>query len=250
MAIASLAFTTLLALVPLVTVSLSILSALPWFDGLVGRLDNFFVDVLLPSRSGKTIAAYVTSFAHKSRKLTGMGLVLLGLTSFFLLHTIERVFNHLWGAKRPRHWLRRVRLYSTVIVLGPLLLAIFAGLLSYAVTVSLGFFDESAWVHREVLKAASLILLGGFFVFLYYSIPNASVQLHHAVKGALLAVFLFALMQHGFELYLTKFASYSAVYGSLAALPIFLVWLYLSWGVIMVGGLLVATLGQAGQSSC
>lgn len=249
---AALAFTTLLALVPLVTVMMSVVSAFPLFDVLVGRLDGFFIDIILPSKSGKTITTYIMTFAQKSRKLTGMGLVLLGVTTFFLLHTIERTFNHLWRAKQPRPLLRRIRLYITVIVFGPLLLGAMAGAMSYAVTASLGFFDEPSWVRREVLKYAALILLCGFFVFLYQAVPNAKVNRLHALQGGLLATLLFALMQKGFELYLTKFAAYSTIYGSFAALPIFLVWLYLSWVVIMIGALWVASLGgvhpQAGTA--
>lgn len=239
----ALAFTTLLALVPLVTVITSMISALPMFDIVVGKLDLFFVDILLPSKSGKTITTYVMAFAQKSRRLTGMGLLMLGVTSFLLLHTIERTFNHLWQAKQPRPLLRRIRLYSTVIIVGPLLLGAMAGAMSYAVSVSVGFFDETAGFKRSVLKYASLLLLMGFFAFLYHSVPNARVKKTHALTGALVATALFALMQKGFEIYLTQFAAYSTMYGSFSALPIFLLWLYLSWVVIMVGALLVASLG-------
>lgn len=240
---AALAFTTLLALVPLITVITSVISSMPFFDVVIGRLDTFFVDIVLPSKSGKTITTYVMTFAQKSRRLTGMGLFLLGVTSFFLLHTIERTFNHLWQARQPRPWLRRIRLYATVIVVGPLLLGAMAGAMSYAVSVSVGFFDETVGMKRNVLKYASLLLLMGFFAFLYHSVPNARVKKSHAAMGAFVACVLFALMQKGFEIYLTQFAAYSTMYGSFSALPIFLLWLYLSWVVIMVGALLVASLG-------
>lgn len=241
---AALAFTTLLALVPLVTVIVSMVSALPYFDVLLGRLDGFFVDVVLPGMSGRTVAGYVMVFVQKSRKLTGMGLFLLAAASFFLLSTIERVFNHLWRAKRPRPLVRRIPLYLLVMVFGPVLMGAIAGIMSYVVTTSLGFFDEPAWVGRSALKYSSLLLLCGFFTFLYHTVPNAKVKVSDAFYGALLATGIFAVMQKGFELYVMKFATYSTVYGSFAALPIFLLWLYLSWVVIMVGALLAVTLGD------
>lgn len=240
---AALAFTTLLALVPLVTVAVSLASSFPYFEVIVGRLDSFFVDVLLPSKSGQTIVTYVMTFVKKSRKLTGMGLVLLGVTSFFLLSTIERTFNHLWQAKKPRPLLRRLRLYTTVILLGPLILGAMAGAMSYAVTTAMGFLEQPTLWQREMLKYAPMLLLWGFFAFLYHSVPNADVAKTHAVTGALVATILFALMQKGFELYITKFPAYSVMYGSFAAMPIFLMWLYFSWVVIMAGALLVATMG-------
>lgn len=246
---AALAFTTLLALVPLVTVTVSLISAFPYFDVIVGRLDTFFVDVLLPSKSGKTIVTYVMTFVQKSRRLTGMGLVLLAATSFFLLSTIERTFNHLWQAKQPRPLLRRLRLYTTVILLGPLILGAMAGAMSFAITIALGFIDEPTTFHRELFKYAPLLLLWGFFAFLYHSVPNARVAKHHAIIGAFFATLLFALMQKGFELYLTKFAAYSVMYGSFSAMPIFLLWLYLSWVVIMAGALFVATMSGRSYKS-
>jgi membrane protein len=244
---AALAFTTLLALVPLITVAFSIASAFPYFEVFVGKLDGFFVDVLLPSKSGKTIVTYVMTFVQKSRRLTGMGLVLLGATSFFLLSTIERTFNHLWRAKQPRPLLRRLRMYTTVILLGPFILGAMAGAMSFAVTTALGFMDEPTSFHRDMFKYAPLLLLWGFFAFLYHSVPNAQVAKHHALLGSFIATILFALMQKGFELYLTKFAAYSVMYGSFSAMPIFLLWLYLSWVVIMAGALFVATMSGRAQ---
>jgi membrane protein len=238
----SLAFTTLLSLVPLVTVVLALVSAFPIFDVLVGRLDNLFIEHLLPSKSGGTIANYILQFARKANNLTVAGIVMLGVTSFLLLHTIERVFNHLWQVRQPRPLFYRLRLYCVVMVAGPLVIGAVVTLMTYVVTASLGFLDEPPAVRRVVLKLSVMLLLGFFFAFLYYAVPNARVRRGHALAGGAVASIAFALMQKGFELYIARFAVYATVYGTFAVLPIFLVWLYLSWTVVMVGGLLAATL--------
>jgi membrane protein len=237
---AALAFTTLLALVPLVTLVLSLASTIPFFDTLIHRLDAVLIENLLPAGAGGTIAGHVGKFAQKARQLTVPGIVMLGLTAFLLMHTIERAFNHLWHVK-PRPLLARLRLYAFVMAVWPFILGALAGVISYAVTVSLGFVDEQVWVRRFVLKAVSMLLLGLFFAFLYYTVPNVRVTRLAAAVGGAFASLAFTAMQKGFELYLGSFGTFNNVYGAFAAVPIFLVWLQLSWAVVLIGGLIAAT---------
>lgn len=236
----ALAFTTLLALVPLVTLIVSVAHSIPFFDTLIRRLDAVLVDTLLPTGAGRTIAGHVARFTQKARQLTVPGLAMLGLTAFILMHTIERAFNHLWHVK-PRPLLARLKLYAFVMAVWPFMLGAIAALMSYAVTVSLGFVQESSWIRPVVLKAVSMILLGLFFAFLYYAVPNVQVARTAAAAGGAFASLGFAAMQKGFELYLGSFASFKSVYGAFAAVPIFLVWLHFSWAVVLIGGLIAAT---------
>lgn len=241
---AALAFTTLLSLVPLVTLVVSLADLIPFADQLVAKADAVIIHNLLPKRSGDDIAGYILKFAGQARQLTLPGLAMLALTAFVLLHTIERAFNHLWQVGKPRPILERVRLYALVIAIWPLLLGGLAALLSYAVTVSLGFVGEMPWARQLLIKGTSVLLLGLFFGFLYYAVPNYKVSKSSALAGSMFATLAFALMQKGFELYLTKFGTFSSVYGAFAAAPIFLLWLHLSWTVVLVGGLIAATVSR------
>lgn len=236
----ALAFTTLLALVPLIALIVSLANSIPFSETLIKRLDVVLVENLLPTGAGKTIAGYVGQFTQKASRLTVPGLAMLGLTAFLLMHTIERTFNHLWHVK-PRPLLARLKLYGFVMAVWPFMLGAIAALMSYAVTVSLGFVQEANWVRPFVLKAVSMILLGLFFAFLYYAVPNARVLRRAAVAGGAFASLAFAAMQKGFELYLGSFGVLKSVYGAFAAVPIFLIWLHLSWAVVLIGGLIVAT---------
>ena len=241
---AALAFTTLMALVPLVTVVLSLASSLPYLDALVYRLEGLVREALLPPGAAVAITKAIGRFSSNAQKLTLAGLAMLAVTAFMLLHTIERAFNHLWQVK-PRPWLARLRLYAFVMAVWPFLLGAVAGVISLAVSVSLGWFDEPEWIRRVVLKAVALGLLGVFFGFLYYAVPNAPVSRRAARLGGAFATLAFPGRQKVFELYLVSSAMVKSIYGAFAFFPIFLIWLHLSWALVMIGGLIVAGYGRS-----
>lgn len=240
---AALAFTTLMALVPLVTVVLSLADALPYLGLLVQRLDILVRDALLPSGTAGAIVGSIGRFSHNAQQLTLVGISILAVTAFMLLHTIERAFNHLWQVQ-PRPWLTRLRLYVFVMAVWPFVLGAVAGVVSFAVSSSLGLFDEPLWFRRGVLKLVAMALLGLFFTFLYYAVPNAAVSRRAALTGGMFATLAFALMQKIFEMYLVQSAMMKSIYGAFAVFPIFLVWLHLSWAVVMIGGLIAAEVNR------
>lgn len=239
---AALAFTTLMALVPFMAVVFSVASALPYAGHLMARLDVLLIQGgLLPAGAAGTIAASIGKFSHKAQGLTIPGLAALTLTAFLLLNTIERTFNHVWQVK-PRPILKRLKLYLFVMLVWPFVLGGVAAGMSYAVTLSLGFWNEPAWMRALLFKSTSVLLLGLFFSFLYYAVPNANVPRRAALFGGVFATLAFAGMQKVFELYLVKSAMIKSVYGAFAAFPVFLIWLHFSWVVVLFGGLLAARL--------
>ena len=243
---AALAFTTLLAIVPLVAVVLSVAGTIPYLDPLIKRVDLLIQEGLLPTGTAGTITSIVGRFSHKAQKLTLVGLGILSVTAFLLLNTIERAFNHVWQAK-PRPILVRIRLYAFVMAVWPFILGALAAAVSFAVSASLGYFDEPVWIRRWLIKGASMLLLGLFFSFLYYAVPNAEVSRRAALLGGAFASVAFALMQKGFELYLGNFATLKSIYGAFSVFPVFLVWLHFSWAVVLFGGLIVATVTRQGR---
>lgn len=235
----ALAFTTLMALVPLVTLVLSVADALPYLNLLIKRLDLLVRESLLPAAAANTISGSIGRFSHRAQQLTVAGIALLSVTAFILMFTIERTFNHLWQVK-PRPFLARLSLYVFVMAVWPFVLAAIAAVISFTVTTSLGFFDEPIWFRRFVFKAASVMMLWLFFAFLYYAVPNVDVPRRNALAGGAFAALAFAGMQKIFELYLSSSAILQSVYGAFAAVPVFLVWLHLSWAVVLIGGLIAA----------
>ncbi len=240
---AALAFTTLMALVPLVAVVLAVAGAVPYLDLLVNRLDLLIREALLPSGAAGAIAGNIGKFSHKAQQLTWAGIGLLSVTAFLLMNTIERAFNHLWQVN-PRPILARLRLYAFAMMVWPFLLGAVAGVMSFAVTVSLGLFDEPLWFRQLALKALAMLLLGLFFSFLYYAVPNADVSKRAALIGGIFATLAFSLMQKVFEAFLVSSAMLKSIYGAFAVFPVFLVWLHLSWAVVLFGGLIAATVSR------
>lgn len=241
---ASLAFTTLLSLVPLVALVLSLLAAAPFFAGAADQLDQYVIRNLLPSGSAGKIAEHVLRFSEKAAKVTWAGLLLLVATAVLLLLTIERAFNHVWSVLEPRPWWRRLRLYTVVLALWPLAVGGVVAAISYAVTTSLGFVHEPPWLRRWLLNAMGLVVSALFIGGLYYAVPYTRVAARDAAWAGAFAALAFLLMQKAFELYLSNFPSYAVIYGAFATVPIFLLWLYLSWAVVLLGALVAATLPE------
>lgn len=239
----ALAFTTLMALVPLVTVVLAVAGAVPYLDILIVRLELLIREVLLPAGAAGTIAGSIGRFSHKAQQLTFVGLAFLAVTAFMLMNTIEHAFNHLWRVK-PRPLLARFRLYVFAMAVWPFVLGAVAAAMSFALSASLGLFDEPMWFRRFLLKAVSVLLLALFFSFLYYAVPNAKVSHRAALLGGIFAALAFSAMQKIFELYLVTSAMLKSVYGAFAVFPVFLVWLHLSWAIVLFGGLAVAKLSR------
>lgn len=239
----ALAFTTLMALVPLVAVVLSVAGTVPYLDVLLNRLDLLVQGALLPQGAALAIAGSIGRFSHKAQQLTVAGIAFLSVTAFLLMNTIERALNHLWQVG-PRPILARLRLYALAMAVWPFILGAVAAAMSFAVTTSLGLFDEPVWIRRVLFKAVSITLLGLFFSFVYYAVPNADVPRRAAIVAGLFATLAFAAMQKVFELYLVSSAMLKSIYGAFAAFPVFLIWLHLSWAVVLFGGLIAASLSR------
>lgn len=240
----SLSFTTLLSLVPLLTVALAILSRLPQFTLAEDALRDFLFTNLLPDKAGRIIGTYALQFSEKTHRLTLLGGLGLFATALMTMLTIDHAFNAIWRVKKRRPLSRRLTLYGGALVFGPLLAAVAMAAVSYFVSASLGLVNEPGWLRRGLF----LILPMGFQVLLlallYGMVPNCKVSPRHALTGALAAGLLFALMQKGFGLFVAAMPTFRLVYGAFAVLPIFLIWLYLSWTVVLLGALLTAVLGD------
>lgn len=243
-AAASLAFTTLLALVPLVTVALVLISHFDVFSALGAALRSFLLANLLPEKAGKVIAVYALQFSQKTGRLTLLGTVMLVATALLLLLSIDRVFGRIWRVRQPRPLLKRILVYLGVLLLGPVVVGGCIAAATYLLTASLGLVNEPRWMTNFLLKALPALLLAALCGVIYYAMPNRPVARRHALAGGLVAAVGFSLLQRGFAIYVAAFPNYTLIYGAFATVPIFLVWLYLSWLVVLAGALTTAILGE------
>lgn len=240
---ASLTFTTLLSIVPLITVALTLISAFPVFAKMSAALQRFVVEHMVPASAG-AIAGYAEQFAANAAKLTAAGVVILVITAVMLLMTIERAFNQIWRVSHPRPVLQRVLIYWTLLTVGPVLVGASLSLTSWLVSLSLGVVSDIPGAGVALLKTAPIILTAVALALLYLAMPNRRVAFRDAFSGGLLAGLAFEAMKRGFAFYITQFPSYKLVYGAFASVPIFLLWIYLSWLVVLSGAVVVAALPE------
>jgi membrane protein len=238
----SLTFTTTLALVPLLTIVLAIFTTFPVFSSFRASLEGYFVQTVMPKGIANTIINNLTQFASKATRLSAVGAVALLFTSSAMMATVERAFNQIWRVRRPRPLAPRVMMYWALLTLGPLLFG-----LSLTVTSQL-FMATNDWMRTMPVVGAlfytlvSVALTTGAYTLLYVAVPNRFVDWRDAVWGGLVAAVAFEVAKRLFGIFIKQFPNYTIIYGALAALPLFLLWIYLSWMITLVGALITAAL--------
>lgn len=239
---AALSFSTLLGLVPMIAIAVAIIARLPFAEGLSRALERFLLANLLPDRAGAIIARYVGEFARQAEHLTLIGGLALAAIALVQMLTIERAFNAIWRVRESRPLLRRIAMHTLALLLGPLLFGGSLAVTTFVASASLGLVDQPYWAEADLLKTVAVVFTASLFALLYWAVPNRRIVAWHAACGGALAAAGFGLMQRLFALYVARLPSYTVIYGAFAAIPIFLLWLYLSWSVVLVGALVVAEL--------
>jgi len=237
----SLTFTTLLSIVPILTVALTLMTAFPVFGDLLFVVRGFLIDHIIPE-SAWAIETYAEGFIANAAKLTAVGMVFLAVTAVLLLMTIDSAFNDIWRANRRRPLLQRLVVYWTLITVGPVLVGGSMSLTSWLVTRSLRLLGEAPATGVFLLQVLPLLLTVLALSLLYLLMPVRKVALRDAVVGGVFAGLAFEAMKRGFAVYLAWFPTHELVYGAFASLPILLMWIYCSWMVVLLGAVLVAVL--------
>lgn len=235
----ALTYTTLLALVPLMTITIGIISAFPGFAEVQTRIQSALFDFLVP-QVGAAVQEHLLAFTANAGRMTGVGLLVLIATSILLLSTIEMAFNRIWRVQRARGLVVRLLSFWTVLSLSPLLAAASLSLTTRFIGDQ-GLEGSQIFMRMFVGGLPLLFELVGFSV-LYLVLPNRPVRWADAVAGGAVAAVLFEISKAGFALYLTWFPIYETIYGALSTVPIFLVWLYLAWSVVLIGAVVTAAL--------
>ena len=240
----ALSFTSLLSIVPLTAVVFGMLSIFPVFQLWMGTIQDFVYGNFVPS-SGEVVQKYLEQFSKQAGRLTAFGLLFVIVTAIMMMATIEQTFNDIWRVQQPRKLLQRFLTYWTILTLGPFLIGVSLSLTSQLFSLQMfsdrGVFSGLRGVAVQVLPMVFETLT---FFLLYTLVPNAPVKLRHALAGAACAALLFELAKHGFAYYVTNVQTYQTIYGAVAVLPIFQVWIYLSWLVILLGAVVTAQLND------
>lgn len=245
---AALSYTSLLALVPLGAIAFAILSAFPVFDNIQDQIKALLFENFLPE-SVEGAQVYFDQFIGKAGGMTAIGIVGLAVTAIMLLGTIEAALNSIFHVKARRPFVPRLMMFWAVITLGPLLLggSLSLGTYLYALTewTGAGNIPGIGGVMARLLPAVLAIF--AFTVF-YAIVPYRPVKAMHALIGGISAGVLFGLLRKVFALYISAFPAYQTIYGALAAVPIFLIWMYLSWAVVLIGAQIAASMPEWGRA--
>ena len=242
----SLTFTSVISIVPLATVTLALFSAFPIFSTLQETLQRYFVANLFPDTIAKPVLGAITQFSTRANRLGLVGLAVLLISAIALMLTIDKALNAIWRVRKARSFAQRVLIYWSAMTLGPLLLAVSLTATSYAVSVARGYGGFAPQGFGVVIATLEfvLIVLGGAALFHY--VPNTHVRWRHALAGGLFVALGIAGAKRLLALYFSTVPTYSMIYGAFATVPIFLIWIYLSWVVVLLGAVIAAYAPVAG----
>lgn len=234
---AALTYATLLSLVPMLAVGFSILAAFPVFESVSDQLQDFIFKNFVPA-SQEMIQKYFVDFAQKASQLTALGVIFLVITALLLMETIDHALNDIWNVHKRdrRQGVSVFMMYWVVLSLGPLLVGISIVTTSYLAELPvLSGVADVLGIKEQMLHMSPFLLSTAAFTLIYVTVPYRHVPLHHGILGGLIAAILFEIAKRGFAFYVTRFPTYEIVYGTLAVIPIFLIWVYLSWLIILLG---------------
>lgn len=239
---AALTFTSLLSLVPLMTVSFGILAAFPEFRRFGQAIQDFIFSNFVAT-SGQVIQDYLATFVEHAAQLSAIGLFFLLLTSISMMFTLEQTLNVIWRVRQSRPWISALLLYWTMLTLSPILIGVGFAVSSYV--ASLSFVTTAAktlGLSKPLLAIAPFFLSVIAFTLLYIAVPNCKVPFRYGLIGALTAGVVFEIAKYLFTFYVTRFPTYEFLYGALAAIPIFLLWVYVCWLITLAGAVVSNTL--------
>jgi len=238
----SLAFTTILAIVPLLAVTLGMMTAFPVFSDFEAALQAFLRQELLPPAFSETIMRYLDDFVRKASRLSAIGGLFLVVTAILVILSIDDALNDIWHVKRRRRVSQRLLIYWAVLSLGPIILGASLWASTFVAHEALGLGDRvvmplqhlSSWLPFAIGAVGSALL--------FVTVPNCRVKLGHAAVGGIITATCLEMIKWGLGIYFSNIHTYTVIYGAFSVLPAFLLWVYLSWLALLVGAVATANL--------
>ena len=239
---ASLAFTTTLALVPMLTIATILIGYLPSVIQVKNAFRSWLLDTYMPGGINQQVFIYLDQFSSKARGLTYVGLIGLVITTIMTLSVIEGAFNQIFKVEKNRPLLKKIIIYSCATFLGPVLLGLGIYLSGILFSASEGWIAAVSFGFRFTATVAPIFLAVGVYAVVYKILPYSNVLWSDAFVGALIAALSFETMKFGYAIFLTHTAFYKTVYGAFAIFPLGLLWIYMTWWITLAGAILVANL--------
>jgi membrane protein len=244
---AALSYTSLLSIVPLMTVSFTVMSAFPIFKPFGMQIQNFIFENFVAA-SAQVVQESIQKFTGQALNLSATGLIFLLVTALLMIFNMEQAFNVIWRVKRSRPRTSAFMLYWGLLTFIPILLGVGFAISSYVFSLPvIEGTTQTLGLKGPFLAMSPYLLTFIAFTVLYITLPNCKVMVKSAMAGGFVATILFELAKYGFGLYVLHFPTYELLYGTLAAIPIFLLWIYLSWLIILFGAIVAYVSGNPGR---
>jgi membrane protein len=241
---ASLAFTTTLALVPMLTLATILIGYLPSVIQIKNTFRYWLVDTYMPGGFNQQILVYLDQFSSKARGLTYIGLIGLVITTIMTLVVIEGAFNQIFKVHEKRPLYKKIFIYGAITILGPILLGLGVYLSGTLFSASEGWIKSISMGFRVIATVTPILLAIIVYAVVYKILPYSKILWVDAISGAFFAAITFELMKFGFAIFLTHIAFYKTVYGAFAIFPLALIWIYLTWWITLAGAVLVSNLPE------
>lgn len=240
---AALTYMTLFALVPMMTVTYSMFSMIPSFDGVAEQLQSLIFENFLPA-TGSDVHAYLSDFSSQARNLTGFGIGMLVVTAYLMLTNIEKTFNDIWGVTEARRGLSSFLLYWAVLSIGPLLLGAGLVISTYVLSVKMIVQEyDQIGLTSTIFAYVPIFMTSIAFTLLFVAVPNCRVPLRIAAIGGVVTALCFELLKVAFGALVAN-SSFKLIYGAFAVVPLFLLWINFLWMIVLAGAVFVRTLSE------
>jgi membrane protein len=240
----SLAFTTLLGIVPLATVAFAFVAQFPIFQDFLRALENLLLRYMLPGTASAFVQTYVVGLASAAANLKGVWIFFVIVTAVLVVDSVESEINEIWRINRKRPIVRRVLVYTAGVTAGPVVIggAIFAIRWLIGLSITAGAFNRSDIA--AIAHIVTFALAVAFFTLLYVLAPARPVLWRHGFIGGLLAAAAFEVTRAGFTWYVAHSPTYEILYGALAAVPIFMLWVFVFWMIVLAGAAVTAAIAE------
>jgi len=242
----SLAFTSLLGLVPMLTVAFAFVAQFPVFQEMLRALENYLLRYTLPETASTLVRTYIMGMASEAANLKGIGMVFVIITAVLVVDLVEAEINAIWRIERKRPLLRRVMMYTIGITAGPVLVGGAILLIRWIISVSIDAVSLNRADIPAIAHVVTFSLTVAAFTLLYVIAPARKVRWLHGLIGGLLAAVVFEITRVAFAFYVANSPSYEILYGALAAVPIFMFWVYVFWLIVLAGAAVTAALAESG----
>jgi membrane protein len=240
----SLAFTTLLGIVPLATVAFAFVAQFPIFQDFLRVLENYLLRYTLPETASALVRTYVVGLAQQAASLKGLGILFVIVTAVLVVDSVETEINEIWRITKRRPIVRRVILYTIGLTAGPVLLGGAIWIIRWIITQTVSPLSLARGAIVDVVHVVTFVLAVVVFTLLYVIAPARPVKWRHGLIGGLLAAAAFELSRAVFAWYVANSPTYEILYGALAAVPIFMLWVFVFWMIVLAGAAVTASIAE------